>query len=145
MNAGPILLFDGVCNLCNRSVQFVIRHDRGKVFLFATLQGPFARKVLEGAGLTPVIPGATGSVVLLYHDKVYTRSTAVLKTLGLLGWPWKVALIFYIVPVAVRDRVYDWVARNRYRWFGQRDTCMVPTPDLRARFPDEWPAASVTD
>jgi predicted DCC family thiol-disulfide oxidoreductase YuxK len=133
MEDKPLLLFDGVCNLCNRSVQFVIRHDRGKVFRFASLQGTAAARALEpfgGGGATP------GSVLLIYGGRLYTRSEAVLKTIQLLGGAWRLAGVFRVLPRPLRDRLYDWVARNRYRWFGKRDACMVPEPGLRDRFLD---------
>jgi predicted DCC family thiol-disulfide oxidoreductase YuxK len=145
MDEHPLLLFDGVCNLCNRTVQFVIRHDRKGTFRFATLQGEAARKALSvippGAGVhlpegtSPSDP-SSGSVILLHRGVVYQRSSAVLKVFQLLGGAWKVLAFFYIVPRPVRDGVYEWIARNRYRWFGRKDECMVPTPELGNRFLD---------
>lgn len=141
----PLLLFDGVCNLCNRSVQWVIRHDRARRFRFAPLQGEAARKALEpfggvaaatGAEPVPATGGRLGSVTLLYGGAVYTRSTAILQTLRLIGGPWSLLYAFKVIPKGLRDRIYDWVARNRYRWFGKRDTCMIPTPALKSLFLD---------
>lgn len=134
MESAPLLLFDGVCNLCNRSVQFVIRHDKGKIFLFAPLQGKSARRVLSELGVTSVLPEQGGSVFLIYKGKLYSRSDAVLETLRLLGWGW--TAVARIIPKGFRDSIYDWIARNRYRWFGRREACMVPTPELKARFLD---------
>ena len=119
MKENPLLLFDGVCNLCNRSVQFVIQHDRKKIFRFGTLQS----QCIDGE-----------SVVVRYQGRDYTRSAAVLKVAQLLGWPWKAFSIFRFLPRGWRDAMYDWIARNRYRWFGRRQECMIPTPELKSRF-----------
>ncbi|TDX00645.1 thiol-disulfide oxidoreductase DCC family protein [Dinghuibacter silviterrae] len=132
MEQGPLLLFDGVCNLCNRSVQFVIRHDKGKIFLFAPLQGESAKKILTELGIKETLPEQGGSVFLVDRGKLYSRSDAVLETLWILGWRW--TAVAKVLPRGLRDWVYDWIARNRYRWFGKREACMIPTPALRARF-----------
>ncbi|MGV3503323.1 MAG: thiol-disulfide oxidoreductase DCC family protein [Adhaeribacter sp.] len=132
MDAQPaIILFDGVCNLCNGFVQFVIRQDHAQRFRFASLQSDKARELLQGQ------PGAghsLDSVVLIENGRHYRQSTAALRILRHLsgGWPLLYGLV--VVPAFVRDRVYAWVAGNRYRWFGQRDACMLPTPELKARF-----------
>ena len=131
----PLLLFDGVCNLCNRSVQWVIRHDREGKFRFAPLQGEGARKALEPFGGEAVGEGL-GSMVLLSGGALYTRSTAVLRTLRLLGGPRGFLYALIIIPKPLRDRIYDGVARNRYRWFGKKDSCMVPTPEMKRLFLD---------
>jgi predicted DCC family thiol-disulfide oxidoreductase YuxK len=127
-----IILFDGVCNLCNGFVQFVIARDPGARFKFAALQSQAAASLLEGRHRS--LPD---SVVLLEGDRIYTQSTAALRVARSLGWPWKLSYLFVIVPKPLRDAVYAWVARNRYAWFGKRDVCMVPTPDLRTRFLDD--------
>lgn len=137
MQDNPLLLFDGVCNLCNRSVQLVIRYDKAGVFRFASLQSEAAQRALEPFG---EVGPAGGSVILLYRGRLYFRSEAVLGICRILGGAWRLVLIFRIVPRGLRDRVYDWIARNRYRWFGKRDTCMVPEPGLRDRFLEDGKA-----
>jgi predicted DCC family thiol-disulfide oxidoreductase YuxK len=134
MEQRPLLLFDGVCNLCNRSVQFVLRHDRGKVFMFAPLQGESAKNILTRLNIKETLPEQGGSVFLVYKDRLYARSGAVLETARLLGWPWKVFYVARVLPLRFRDSLYDWIARNRYRWFGKRQACMIPTPALKDRF-----------
>jgi len=130
-----VILFDGVCNLCNGFVQFVIARDRNGRFKFASLQSDAAGRLLRGR----LVVGATPeSVVLVERARLHTRSSAALRIARGLGFPWALAYVFVIVPRPIRDWAYDVLARNRYRWFGRRDVCMVPTPDLRARFlPDD--------
>ena len=126
-----MVFFDGVCNLCNGFVQFVIRRDPTGRFTFAPLQSAAAKARLG----TTVVPGVTPATVLLYEDGVlYERSAAVLRIARRLRAPWPLLAALLIVPRPIRDWMYDFVARHRYRWFGERDTCMVPTPDLRRRF-----------
>lgn len=130
---GPIVLFDGECNLCNTSVQFIIRHDRKGAFRFASLQGAYGRKLLTSLGITE----ATPDTFLLQADgKVYLASEGALRTLRRLGLPWSLLYGFMILPSRFRDAVYGFVARNRYRWFGKKEECYLPTPELRARFLD---------
>jgi predicted DCC family thiol-disulfide oxidoreductase YuxK len=128
---GPVVLFDGVCNLCNGSVRFVVRHDRRGRFRFASLQSEAGQALLRRHGLDPA---DLFSVVLVDGGRVTTRSDAALDVARGLGGAWRAAGLLRAVPRPVRDRVYDWVARNRYRWFGRRDACMLPSPELRARF-----------
>lgn len=126
-----IILFDGVCNLCNGFVQFVIRQDRAHRFRFASLQSDTAREMLQhqpGAGQ------ALDSVVLIENGRYYRQSTAALRILRRLDGAWPLFYGLIVVPAFVRDRVYAWIAKNRYRWFGQRDSCLLPTPELKARF-----------
>ena len=131
-----IILFDGVCNLCNGFVQFVIARDPGARFTFASLQSPAAADLLARNDVPPVA-SVPESVLLVDGHRVYAQSTAALRVLRRLTFPWNLAYTFIVVPRPIRDLVYAWVARNRYRWFGKRDVCMVPTPDLRARFLDD--------
>jgi len=127
------VLFDGECNLCNATVQFIIRHDRKGVFRFASLQGAYGSSLLATLGM----PYITPDTFLLQADgRVYLRSEAAVRTLRRLGLPWSLSYVFMILPTGLRDAVYEYVARNRYRWFGKRDTCYLPTPELRARFLD---------
>jgi predicted DCC family thiol-disulfide oxidoreductase YuxK len=131
---GPVLLFDGVCNLCNRTVQFVIRHDKKQLFRFASLQSPTGQEALQllatEKGMSP------DSVVLYYQGRFYIKSTAALRVAWLLGGFWRLAEIFRLLPRFIRDAVYDWIARNRYKWFGKKDACMLPSPGLKERFLD---------
>ncbi len=126
---GPILYFDGVCNLCNSLVQFIIRHDREGVFRFASLQSEAGKKVRA--------EGELSSVILFYRGKYYTKSGAVLQVARLLGGWMLLLMPGYILPKFVRDAIYDAVAKRRYKWFGRKDECMIPTPELKARFLDE--------
>jgi predicted DCC family thiol-disulfide oxidoreductase YuxK len=126
-----IVLFDGICNLCSGSVAFVIARDPGGRFAFAALQTDAARTLLRQVSAPESLPD---SIVLIEDGRVYTRSTAALRIARGLRFPWPLASAFFAVPRPVRDWVYDAVARNRYRWFGQRAVCMMPTPDIRRRF-----------
>jgi len=127
--ANRIVLFDGVCNLCNGAVQFILRRDPRGRFRFAALQSEAARQLLKGDA-----PPET--MVLIESGKTYTKSGAALRIARGLRFPWPVWYGLLIVPRPLRDLVYDWVAHNRYKWFGKRDTCVVPTPQMRGRFLD---------
>ena len=127
----PVILFDGVCNLCNGFVQFVVARDPAGRFRFAALQSDSARRLLarlDGFG------GVPDSVVLVDGGRVYTRSSAALRIARGLRFPWSLARVLLVVPRPLRDWVYDFVARHRYQWFGRKDVCMIPTRDLRVRF-----------
>jgi predicted DCC family thiol-disulfide oxidoreductase YuxK len=125
------ILFDGVCNLCNGFVQFVIARDPSARFRFAALQSGAAAALLREAGVTAPLPD---SIVLVEGGRVYVRSAAALRILRGLRFPWPLAFAAIAVPRVVRDRVYDFIAAHRYRWFGRRDSCWLPTPDLKRRF-----------
>lgn len=127
----PVLLFDGVCNLCNATVQFVIRQDPEGIFQFASLQSEAGQAFLKKFKLPT---DELNTVVLVDDDKAYTRSDVVLQISKKLGGWWRLMQLFYIVPRPVRNVVYDWIARNRYRWFGKKDECWLPTPELKRRF-----------
>ncbi len=129
--AENILLFDGVCNLCNWLVRFIIKRDRNAHFKFASLQSETAIQLLQRFDLKP---GQSDSVVLISGDRVFQKSTAALRVLkGMPGF-WKLLYVFIVVPRPLRDLVYDWIARSRYRLFGKRDECMIPSADLQSRF-----------
>ena len=130
----PVILFDGVCNLCSAAVRFVIERDPAARFSFASLQSDAARRLLADAGAVAPLPD---SVVLLDAAGVHTRSDAALRIAAGLRLPWSLAAGLRIVPKALRDPVYDFVARHRYRWFGRQDACLVPTPEHRPRFLDQ--------
>ena len=125
------ILFDGVCNLCNGFVRFVIARDPGAHFRFAALSSPAAGRVLADAGVQLPIPD---TIVLVEDGVVYYRSDAPLRVARRLTFPWPLAYGLIVVPRFIRDRVYDFIAARRYRWFGRRDVCMVPTPELQQRF-----------
>jgi predicted DCC family thiol-disulfide oxidoreductase YuxK len=133
------ILFDGVCNLCNGFVQFVLARDPCRRFKFGSLQSEAAQKLLArhvhsdiGVGLESI---PLSSVILLEDDgRIYRESAAVLRVLKGLSGLWPLMYAFVIIPAPIRDRVYRWIARNRYRWFGKRDQCMLPTPEVRDRF-----------
>lgn len=125
----PILFFDGKCNLCNKTVQFIIRHDNKRLFHFAPLQSVAGQKVLDHFnGRTP------DSVILYYNNTYYIKSRAALQVFKFLGGFWRLLYIGIIIPPFIRDGMYNVIARNRYKWFGKRAECMVPTPDLASRF-----------
>lgn len=122
-----IILFDGVCNLCNGAVRFVIDHDPDAHFAFAPLQSEAA------AALQGPEDRKLGSIVLLEHGQRFTHSTAALRVARRLRGVWPL-YAFILVPGPLRDRVYTWIAGNRYRWFGKTDACRLPTPELKRRF-----------
>ena len=131
MTNKSVILFDGVCNLCNRSVQFVIKHDPEGKFMFTSLQSESGQKLLKEYKLPA---NEFNSFILLENGRAYTRSTGALKVARRLKSGWKLLYGFIIVPRFIRDPVYNWIARNRYRWFGKTETCMIPSPELTNRF-----------
>jgi predicted DCC family thiol-disulfide oxidoreductase YuxK len=133
MDARPVILFDGLCNLCTGAVRFVIERDGKGVFDFASLQSDAARRLLAGAGAAA---GPPESIVLIDDQGVHLRSDAALRIAPRLRAPWPLLAALRVVPRALRDAVYDFVAGRRYGWFGRREACLVPTPALRARFLD---------
>ena len=126
-----VVVFDGECAFCNRWVDFLLRFDRRDVFRFAARQTEAGVLFSRQAGLPEA---GAGSIVLVERGVVRLRSAAVLRMLGLLGFPFSLAAIFRLIPVAPRDRMYDWIARNRLKWFGRRPTCRLPSPAERHRF-----------
>ena len=126
-----ILLFDGVCNLCNGLVGFIIKRDKNRKFKFASLQSGAGRLWLEKFELSG---NEFESFVLIKKDQYYLKSTAALKTVSELGGVWKTFYIFIFIPRPIRDFLYDIIAKSRYKVFGKRATCMIPTPALAARF-----------
>jgi predicted DCC family thiol-disulfide oxidoreductase YuxK len=125
-----IVLFDGVCNLCDASVQFLIRHDPAGMFKFASLQSEQGEALMRKHAL----PSDMSTFVYLRDDKVYIKSAAWLRLLIVLKGAWRLAAPLLLIPGPVRNFVYDLVARNRYRVFGKKEACMIPTPALKARF-----------
>ena len=135
----PILLFDGVCTLCDRSVQFILDHDSAEAFRFASLQSNVGRRLLESHSLDP---DRLDSVVLVKGADVYERSEAAWRIAARLDAPWRWAAVGRWIPRVIRDWLYDGVAENRYRWFGTREACRMPRPGERERFLDADELAS---
>ena len=134
----PIVLYDGVCGLCNQLVQFLLKRDKHDQLRYASLQSDFASKILVRHGLNPKDLD-TVCVVINYQEsdeRVLTKSTAILNVVKNLGGIWKVAALGKIIPRPIRDLLYELVARNRYRMFGKYETCMLPEPRHRAKFLD---------
>jgi len=131
MTTDPIILFDGVCNFCNGAVNFTIKRDKKKEIKFAALQSETGAVLLKQYGL-PV--NDLRSFLFIENGKVYNRSTAALKVCRHLTGLWPLCYGFIIVPSFIRNGIYDFIAKNRYKWFGQREECMLPTPEVRARF-----------
>lgn len=128
----PILFFDGVCNLCNKSVDYVIRHDTAATIRFASLQSNFAEQKLLPHNIDPK---DLDTVVLILRNKTYKKSRAAAQILLLLGgWKALVGRLILLTPRSIADWIYSWIGRNRYRWFGQSETCRVPSPAERERF-----------
>ena len=127
-----LILFDGVCNLCNRAVQYIIKHDKQHLFVFAALESPIGKEILK----TYNIDTSKTDSILLYSKKngVKVKSTAALLIAKDLGFPRNGLSLFLIVPAFIRNVVYDFIAKNRYKWFGKQDACMIPTKALEARF-----------
>ena len=132
-----VILFDGVCNLCNAVVRFVIARDPAGRFQFGALQSDAARRLLNAIDSGRLWPD---SIVLVEDGRAWTRSAAALRIARRLRFPWPLAYAFVAVPRPLRDWIYTVVARRRYRWFGRQAVCMVPTPALAARFIDETSA-----
>lgn len=129
-----IILFDGVCNLCNSAVKFVLKRDKNSVFKFASLQSDIAKKLLKDFAVSGI---GEGTFVLIDDGEVYTRSNAALKVCKHLSGLWPIMAVFMIVPRFIRDWVYNLISKNRYRWFGKRDTCMIPSPEMKIKFLNE--------
>ncbi|WP_066062843.1 thiol-disulfide oxidoreductase DCC family protein [Neobacillus soli] len=127
-----IILFDGVCNLCNSSVQFILKRDPGGHFKFASLQGETGQRLLKMHRLNPDL----NSFVLIEDEKVYVKTNAALRVCKVLSGSWKVLTIFLIIPGLIRDPLYDFIANNRYKWFGKKESCMLPLPEWKNRFLD---------
>ena len=131
MQDHPVILYDGICNFCNGAVNFLIRQDRKAIFRFAPLQSETGLKLRADY---QIHPPALESFALIQNGKVYQKSTAALKVLDQLPWYWKALQVFWMVPKPVRDAMYDFVAKNRYRWFGKKEQCPIPSPEVRGRF-----------
>jgi predicted DCC family thiol-disulfide oxidoreductase YuxK len=129
--AHDLILFDGVCNLCNGGVQFVVKRDKKEKFKFASIQSSVGQSYLRKFQLDQ--KGAY-SIILIRGEKYLDKSSAALEITRHLPGLWPLLSVFKIVPKFIRDFIYDFIAKNRYRWFGKKDECMIPTPELKSRF-----------
>jgi predicted DCC family thiol-disulfide oxidoreductase YuxK len=127
----PLILFDGVCNLCNGWVRFIIRRDPNRIFRFAAQQTPTGQAIVQDyMGNASALP----SVILIDANAIYAESDAILQIFGRLAPPWSWIAFLRIIPRRARDACYHFVGRHRYRWFGRTEVCPVPSPDIRSRF-----------
>ena len=128
-----LILFDGVCNLCNSSVLYVIKRDKKDIFLFAPLQSEIGKELINQFN----VDTSNTDSILLFNPKSNTlkyKSTAAMHVTKHLGFPSNLLTIFFIVPTFIRNWVYNYVAKNRYKWYGQKESCMIPTPELKSKF-----------
>lgn len=127
-----IILFDGVCNLCNSAVQFVIEHDRKDIFRFVALQSELGKEILAYIG----IDAKNIDSIILYEPGVayYYKSSAAIEIARSLGGFWHFGTVFRVIPTGIRNRLYDYIAKNRYKWYGKKESCMIPTPELKRKF-----------
>ena len=130
-NEKSIILFDGVCNFCNSSVNFVIKHDKKNHFLFAPLQSETAKKLLEKFNIDS---SKTDSFILIENNKAYLKSTAALRVTKHLNKLYPLLYAFLITPLFIRNSVYNLVAKNRYKWFGKKEICMIPSAEIKGKF-----------
>ena len=127
-----IILFDGVCNLCDSAVQFVIKHDRNDVFRFVALQSELGQEILKHIGINPINIDS----VILYEPGIayYYKSMAAIEIAKSLGGFWHFGTVFKIIPAGIRNQLYDYIAKNRYKWYGKKETCWIPTEKLKSKF-----------
>ena len=126
-----IILFDGICNLCNSSVNFIIRHDKGNRFKFAALQSDIGNELVKKYSIDPQ---KTDSIILIKNEKHFIKSSAALRIAKELSGAYPLLFAFMIIPPYLRNLVYDYIARNRYKWYGKRESCMIPTQELKDKF-----------
>jgi predicted DCC family thiol-disulfide oxidoreductase YuxK len=133
MNEIPenLILFDGVCNLCSASVRFVIRHDQRAIFRFASLQSELGKEICRRRGIDPE---DVQTFLVNVDGKILVRSDAAIAVASRFGGVWRIAALLRLVPRVARDSIYSMIARNRYRWFGRTDLCMIPEPKIKERF-----------
>ena len=127
-----IILFDGVCNLCNSAVQFIIKHDKKDVFRFVALQSELGQEILMYIGINPMNIDS----IILYEPGIayYYKSSAAIEIARSLGGYLHFGTVFRIIPTGIRNQLYDYIAKNRYKWYGKKESCMMPTPELKAKF-----------
>ena len=130
-----LILFDGVCNLCNSSVLYVIKRDKKNIFLFTPLQSEVGKQIIRKFGIDT---SQVDSIILYNPSKevIDYKSTAALKVASNLGFPTNILSVFIIIPNVIRNLVYDFIAKNRYKWYGKKESCMIPTPELKSKFLD---------
>ena len=130
-----LILFDGICNLCNSSVLYVIKRDKKNIFLFAPLQSDAGKQIIQKFNIDT---SQVDSIILYDPEKesIHHKSTAALKIASQLGFPTNVLAIFLVIPAFIRNWVYDFIAKNRYKWYGKKEACMIPTPELKSKFLD---------
>jgi predicted DCC family thiol-disulfide oxidoreductase YuxK len=126
-----IILFDGICNLCNSSIQFIIKNDRKNQFMFASLQSKYGQKFLSENKLNT---SNFDSIILCIDNQYYQKSDAALLIAKKLNFPINLIAVFYIIPKKVRDLAYTYIAKNRYKWFGKQESCWIPTKELQSKF-----------
>jgi predicted DCC family thiol-disulfide oxidoreductase YuxK len=127
-----LILFDGVCNLCNASVQYIVKHDQQDIFRYTALQSDVGKEIIEKFKIDTTKMDS----ILLYSKErgIYYKSTAALKIALQLGFPINLMTIFLIIPAFIRNWVYDYIAKNRYKWYGKKEECMIPTAELKSKF-----------
>lgn len=127
-----IVLFDGVCNLCSSAVQFIINHDKKDIFRFVALQSDLGISICKHLGIS----FSKMDSIILYDPKTayFYKSSAIIEIAKSFGGLWKFTPIFRIVPIFISDKIYDYVAKNRYNWYGKKESCMIPTPELKSKF-----------
>lgn len=130
-HANRLVLFDGVCNFCNFWIQFALKHDKKGKLKFGSLQGSTAQQLLPQYNIDPAV---LTSVIFIEDGIAYRESTAALKVCKHLDGGWKLLYVFIVIPAFLRDGIYKWIGRNRYKWFGKQESCMLPSPEQRARF-----------
>ena len=127
-----LVLFDGVCNLCDASVQYIIKHDKNDIFLFTALQSEVGQQIIKEFNIDT---NKIDSIILYSNEHgISYKSTAALKIASKLGFPRNLLSVFLIIPGIIRNWVYDYIAKNRYKWYGKKEECMIPTPDLKSKF-----------
>ena len=127
-----LILFDGICNLCNTSVQFVIKHDKKNTFMFTALQSEVGQQIIKEYNIDT---SKTDSILLYTSENgIVSKSTAALKIASHLGFPRNLMTLFLIIPPFIRNWIYDYIAKNRYKWYGKKESCMIPTPELKNKF-----------
>jgi len=131
-DSDKIVLFDGVCNFCATSVQFIIRHDKTNSLKFASLQSALGQELLTKYNMSKDLEG----VVFIENNKAYFKSAAAFKIVRYFGGFWRILKVLSVFPLSFTDFGYDIIAKNRYRWFGKKDSCMIPSPEIRSRFLD---------
>lgn len=127
-----LILFDGVCNLCNSSVQYVIKNDKKNRFMFTALQSEVGEKIIKHFNIDTQ---KVDSILLFTPEKgIVSKSTAALKVASKLGFPTNILSVFLIIPPFIGNWIYDFIAKNRYKWYGKKEACMIPTPELKSKF-----------